>query len=402
MSIALALCASAVACPEVRAGTEIESIAQLRHDLFGDWIVPAWELVRVYDVGARTTLDGYAGLAWPWGFSGRADFDLYQLSLSGGSDRFRWSAGRFQALGSIRPQTVDGGSTTFSLSDGLDLEVWGGVARHQDLDDLLDGDGIARADLLYHAERFSSRTGVQAEYGETTPLVVRADVQTRLQGSSALQPHTDLRLALADRPAVDLKGAQIEWARLEAGLQPLAGLDTTVSVQRRSAADPNALFGDAILEALSGGSVDQAGGEVRIMGPRWAVFSTSYAFLIYHRETGSMSGHAVDASWTSAYGQGKMRFTPSYAFRSGPGGSYHALYATEDLDLGDFTQLGFEEGVVPFVKTGTSWQLAASAGTEIERKFGDWVRAHASADVATGITPAPDIRVGLGLVVSLP
>lgn len=391
-----------VASPSARGATDLETVAQVRRDLFGQWMLPAYELVRVTLPGDRTSVDALAAVEWTAGVERAADLDVYYLSWAREGERADLSVGRLRAIGALRPQTLDGVRLDVPLGGALTIESWAGWARHQDLADLLDGAGMGRLGLRLVHGGVAGRLGVETEVGPEVPLLLRQDVEVSAEARGGkVRPGVSARAVVAE-PLGAGGGAVPEWLEVEGSLHPGAGFETLAHARHRAAADPGSLFGDAVLDALSGGAVQELGGKVRWTGSRWSSISASYTSLFYARDAGAVPGHGVDAAWRSPRGELGFVVIPSYTWRTGPGGSYHAVAITEHLPLGDATRLDLREGVVPYQKVDEPWDLAATAGLDVGRNLGRMVRCRGSVEVASDAFNLLDARGGLALEVLLP
>ncbi len=405
-SVAVATAAALLACvagnPARAAELELESAAQLRHDYLGQRMVPAWQTLHLAGESNGLAYQGLAGLEWQAGLGQTVDPDIYALNLGGPLLGGQWTLGRQQGLGALRPQTYDGAGYQRELGRLLSLQAWGGLARHQDLDDLLDGAGLGRVALGLHSRQLQARLGSQVEYGAETPLVLRQDAEARLAlGGGERAPRLGARAVLAEPFEGETTRAVLEWAQADLWARPWSPLELSLHGRHRRAADPGALFGEAILDSLAGGAVQEAGAGLRLLGARWSVLSARYALISYGDQERGL-GHRIDSSWQPALGDRSLRIIPAYSSRSGPGGSYHALSATGRWQACDKARLLVRGAAVPFLKGEDPWDLALAGGLELQLELARWMRAGASFDAASDPERNADLRGGAYLVVGLP
>ncbi len=379
-------------------GLEAETVAQVRHDLFGERYVSAWQFLRLDGRAGPVSVDGYAALDASAGLDQPLDSDVYLLSLSGDAGPVGWSAGRMETLGALRPQTLDGARLAWGRS-GVSLDLAGGVARAQALDDLLDGAGFGRLSVAWLGSGLQVRAGLQGETGADTPTIARQDLDLRVSGSSRARPWAGGRLVAAE-PLEQGGPAVLEWARLDAGLAVGGGASVAAHGQRREAADPDSLFGDALIEAFAGGAVSEAGASLRVSGARWSALSAGYALVSYERADGASWGHAADASWSGS--AGGIRVTPSWSFRAGPGGAYHAVASRVEAPLSDTMDLDVRLGIVPYRKGHDAWDVAMTLGSGLSCEVHRHLVFSAQADVARDALSLLDVRGGGSLLLRFP
>ncbi len=377
-----------------RAGTvELESVAQLRHDHFGDLYVPAWQLLRFDQQAGPVALEGYAGFEFPVGLPTPVDTDIYRLSASGELAGGAWSLGRQRGLGALRAQTFDGLRYGHAIGQRLQAAAWLGVARHQDIDDILDYAELARAELSFAGDALWLRGGAELTTGPETPFIARQDLQGLLQLGSGPRPgRFGARIVLAE-PGDG--GAVLEWARADLALRPWSPLELSLHAQRREAADPDSLFGDAILDALAGGVVQEAGAGLRLMGARWSALSMRYALVGYGE--GHSWGYRADLAWQPGRGDASLRAYPSLSSRAGPGGQYHALSSILRWRVADATTLAGSLAVVPYQRAEQPWRTLGTAGLQLQQGLGGWARLGAMAELASDGDALLDLRGGATL-----
>lgn len=381
------------------ASLELDTVAQLRHDYLGQM----WQLVRFDEALGPLSVQGYAGLQWLLGYDEGGDTDLYDLNLGGALGPGSWVLGRQQAMAALRSQAFDGGRVSLPLGDHLRMTAWGGLARHQDLDDLRDGAEMARLELGWSGGLLRARAGAQVETGPQTPLVLRQDAEGLLTLGTGPRPaRTDVRVVLAEPLGDDTGSATLEWARADLSLRPWSMLETSIHAQHREAADPLSLFGDALLDALAGGAVQQVGVGLRYLGARWSSVSARYALLSYGEALGGSLGHKVDLAWQPGRTDSAWRLSPALASRSGPGGQYHALYTRLTWQVADATELTGRTAAIPFKKAEDPWALALAGGLELQQRFAAWGSLLATVDLASDRQRLLDTRGGAVLHLEWP
>ena len=400
MIVLLALVASPARAAEPTA--EAETVAQVRHDLFGDSYLPGWEYLRFRKevhgpVAYGFGLDAYLGLAWDEGLDRPMDFDVYTLAAEGEEAWGHWVLGRQQAFAATRPQTFDGARVIWRQSDRVTLGAWAGQGRHQDLDDLADGLPLGRVEATVHDGGLVARGGVQLEAGDASVVVVRQDAEARLTLSDVVTaPDVAARLVLAEPdPAV-------EWARFEAGFHPVSGLRASVHAQHRESVDPNSLFGDKVLEALAGGPVNSAGASVRLSGRDFATLYGNWSLTSYDQKGDEIFGHEVDLAWTPGAMTDRVRVSPGYTYRSGPGGLFHAGSISARVAVRDDTDLSLRGAVVPYRKGRAEWEFVVAGGCEADVELRDWVRVAAAVDAASDALYVLDVRGTAVLTLAVP
>ncbi len=377
-----------------------ETVAQVRHDLFGQQMVPLWQYLSLSTRSETLWMDIYGGLEWSSGLDRMVDPDIYLFSLGGRALGGRWSLGRQRGIGALRPQTFDGLRYDRDLGSVFALQAWAGYARHQDLDDLLDGAGVGRIALLAEHGDLTARLGTQLEAGPDTPFIPRQDLEARLEFGGQRRSALSGRLVLAE-PGLDSTAAGIsaEWAtlRFSGSLSPL---ELGVHVQHREAADPWSLFGDALLETLAGGRTDEAGISLRLVGRRWTSTCLEYALSSYG--TSNSLGHRFNVSYSPGPSSGVLRLSPALSSAYGPGGQYHALSATLDWQPTDATSLRNRLAIVPYQRISNPWALAWSTSLDAACRFASPARAHILADLSSDSERVVDLRLAASLSLELP
>ncbi len=389
------LCAYAlslfVAVPVARAGQlELESVAQLRHDHFGELYVPAWQLLRFEADAGAVALRGYGGFEWLAGVPWPTDTDIYHLSASGQLAGGAWSAGRQRGVGALRAQTFDGVSYGRAIGEHLSVDAWLGMARHQDVDDFLDYAEMARAQLGWSSEALWLRGGAELATGPETPFIARQDLEGVLRlGSGPRAGRFGVRAVMAEASG---EAAALEWARSELALRPWSPLELSLHAQHREAADPGSLFGDAILDALAGGAVQEAGAGLRLIGARWSSLSARYALVGYGQ--GEQWGYRADLAWQPGRSDAALRVSPGFSSRVGPGGQYHALSSTLRWRASDATAIYAALALVPYTKVEQPWNTLVTGGLQLQQQLVGWARIGAMVDLAADDAGLMDLRGG--------
>ena len=370
---------------------ESETVAQVRHDLFGQGQVPLYQYIRMFGDYNNLSVTAYAGGEWADGVDQAANPEIYLLQAEGRQSWGRWSVGRQQALTVLRPQTFDGGLVSFEPSDGLEVNVWGGSARHHDLDDLTEGVGFGRAELRVRHAGTAIRTGVELTGGSELGFQEDFEAKARIVGGD-LEPEV--------RGLLVLDGSALRWARVALSADAAAGVRATLHAQRRKTQDPEGLLGEAVVVVFAPLGVDELGLGVRAADRLWAALSASYVLARYDQGTELVYGHGLDV----AYARGPrapVEILPAYRFRSGPGGVFHAVYATARVHLGDVVDLGIRGAVVPYRKLHAPWATALALGLDGSRGFGPHVSLRLGVNFASDAVYAVDIRGGGTLLVRL-
>jgi hypothetical protein len=379
------------------AGVRSETVLQVRHDLFDEAYVPAWQTLDLSAEHHGVSVDGYAGLEWATGLDKPADPDLYLLTASGRDRRGTWTIGRQQAVTLLRPWTFDGAAVRWRPTGNAELAAWGGWARHQDLDDLRDGAGLARLEGSWARGSFATRAGAWTIAAPETGPSLHQDAEIRwLASRTRFKPGA--RALVVGRDGA----APLEWARFEFGANPLVRLRSTVHAQHREAIDPNGLLGEAIVAAFAPDGVDEIGGSLRWSGPRWSALSGTYARSTYQQPDQPVQGHSVDVNWLPPRFAAEVRLVPAYRFRSGPGGQFHAAWLSAEFDLSDATELTAHAAWVPYQKLDQPWTSATTAGLKLGHAFHRALHLQVGADVASDALFAFDLRGASVLTLELP
>ena len=372
---------------------ESETIVQARHDFFGEPITPLYQYVRVFEHAGPVDVAAYAGGEWADGIEEPGDAELYLLEARGRTGIARWTLGRQQAIEVFRPRTFDGARIELAPSDQIAIDAWGGVARHHDLDDLEDGEATGRVSLSVRSTAASVRLGLGVDPNATH--AVQEDAEARVRFGGAAMPEA--------RALVVLGGADLRWGQLAIAASAVPGVRFTVEGEHRATWDPTDQLGEAVVAAFAPESVDSVGVGMRVSDRTWSAWSVDYAFDSY--EQGAVAervyGHSIDASYASGRRRAPVRVVPSYRFRAGPGGMFHAGYATALWALADPTTLSATGAVVPYRKLHDPWATALAGGLRLGQEIGSMVTLTAGIDVASDATWIVDVRGNGTLLVRL-
>lgn len=395
----LALVAAPVLAAD--AGVQSETVLQLRHDFYGDPLVPAWELLSFDAAAAGQQFEGYLGLEWANGLGDDLDPDLYALTVRGDAGALGWTVGRQQVVTHRRLQSLDGGRLDAGLGDHVVLSAWGGYARHQDLDDFADGTGMGRLEATFRGGPLFARLGGWVEDG-SDGLINRQDATVRAAFDKVrTAPAIGAMASYAEGNTIDGSGA-LELARVELSATPAGSVRTTLHAQHREAVDPDALMGAAILDAFAPDGVDEVGVGLRAPTARWAALSASWAMSTFTTNGEEMYGHTVQATWLPARSDSMVRLSPGYRFQAGPGGMYHAGIATVMLDVTDDTEVTVRAAAVPYRKLHDPWDLAIDGRLAVSQRIIKQFAAAAMVEAARDANFARDLRGGLVLTVEVP
>jgi hypothetical protein len=373
-----------------------DTVLAVRHDLLGERMVPAWQLVSLHQAHQGVTVQALAGMEWVAGLDHPGDTDLYLLDLGFGYRTSEWVVGRQRSVGALRPRTLDGVTGRF-IAPGLVVEGSGGIARHQDLDDLQDGVGLGRTQITGWAGPLTVRAGAEVEGGAVP--VARQDLDASVQVGNGARPATLRALGVVG----ETPGATPTPERIhaEVGGWALERVHTAVWVGHRGAAAPESLLGDAILAAFAPEGVDEAGVRTRLSGRRWASVHGRYAVHRYRELETPVIGHAVELSHAPARSSSAVRLLPTYRFQAGVGGVFHATSAVVAADLGrGLVALG-RGAVVPYRKLHQPWATAVTTGVELDQRIGAVSGVRAGVDLVADATYALDARGHVVLTVGI-
>lgn len=385
--------------PLARAEVSMEGIAQARQDLLGEPYYPAWTYLSARHAGP-VSVDAYAGLDWAAGLEQSSDADIYTLAFSGQGAAGRWAAGRQIGLASLRRQTYDGLSLALPLGGGFELASWGGWARHQDLDDLSEGSGVARASIEWRHPRAIAVLGAQFEGGPDDPAMLRQDLQARVQAGPRQAPGwLSARVVLAEDPS-EAGPAVPEWAEGAAGIRLWSPIGAGVYLRHRETADPESLFGDAILQDLAGGVVEEWGGNLSLQGRRWSSVDARYARTFY--DDGASTGHSADLSYLPPRTDAPFSLLPAWSYRSGPGGVYHAFSARGTMRIGERADLGVKVALIPFHRDQEPWTFLGVGGLDARRRLHRNLLLTGGADLVAGDGEPVDARLLVSILVESP
>lgn len=396
MSVLLALLGMAHAGDVV--ATSRTAIA-LRHDLRGEPLAPVYELVRLHARGP-VAVDAYAGLEAGGGLLGEPDPDVYTLAASGVGGPVRWSAGRQQQLAVSRLQTVDGASVFADVHPALTVGAWGGYARHQDLDDLLDGAWIGRAEVQARGGPVAAVVAAQGDADPGGAATIRPDALVRgTLGDGPRSSSATLRAVAALPPDAD---ATLEWARLDVDASPIARLYASAHAERRTAAAPDTLLGLALLDTFAPDGRDEVGAGLRWVSASFGSVSGGYALSLHDELDEVQFGHLLDAALRTGRGSLPLTLAPAAQLRTGPGGWYGALHSAAVFELLDGTDLEARGGGVLYRKLREPLQWAATGGVGGTQELGDLASARALVEVISDELFAIDVRASVVFEVGTP
>jgi hypothetical protein len=371
---------------------ESETVLQARHDFFGEPYTPLYQYVRVFEETRGVDVAAYAGAEWADGLDEPVNPELYLLEASGRVGWARWTLGRQQAVEIFRPSTFDGARLELSPSDAVSVDAWGGVARHHDLDDLVDGVAVGRASLRLQSSAAALRAGLGIDPSGEHP--VQEDLEGRIRlGHRGPMPEARALLVLG--------GADLRWSQLALSANVASGVRLTVEGEHRATWDPTDLLGESLVAAFAPTAVDSVGIGMRVSDRTWSALSVEYAFDSYEQVDERVYGHSIDASYASGRRRAPVRVVPSYRFRAGPGGMFHALYATALLDVGDDRTLGATGALVPYRKMHDPWATTLAGGLRASQALGSHVTITAGMDAASDAVYAFDLRANGTLLVTL-
>lgn len=385
---------AAVAAAQDGAGIAVrsETVAELRHDLFGEAEVPLYQFLHVTSDGA-VAVDGYLGLS---ANPTRGDLGLavYALSASGRLAGATWRVGSQQGETALRPATFDGLWVAAPLGRRMVWISWGGWARHSDLgvDAFTAGLPVARSELRSVGGPIAAVVGAQLEAAQPD-LVAREDASVRLGDMYGRSASALVALAETVGGSVGL-----ERARGELATRIAPGWSGSTWAERRKT-EVETLLADDILPVFAPEGVDEVGVRLRAVGPRLASASASYAI---GRAVGELAvgppalTHRVDVGWTA--GPSRPAW-PAFAWRwrSGSGGAYHALSVNEAVALSDRTAARATAALVPYRRGSDPWRLAFAGGGELEERLGGTSAVQVGADLSTDAVWALDVRAHAAL-----
>ncbi len=372
-----------------------ETAAAVRHDFFGQAFVPFWETLQVDSRVGSTAVHGYVGLEAPMGGVSDLDPDVYALTAEGSGGGLRWTLGRQQVITQRRLQSLDGARVVWAAGDAVQVEAWGGLARHQDLDDLSDGIGVARVAAGWRGGPASVKVGGWLE-AEEHPLY-HADVEARYRPAGSRQ-RPDLRALLSGTwPA-----GVVDRARVEFSFAPHPQATLTALAGHRESPDPDGMLGEAVLDAFAPDGVDEAGLRLRLADARWSALSTGYHLSTYVAAGERRYGHTVQAAWMPGRTDLPVDLSPGYRFQSGPGGAYHALFLTARYALSDATGLWARGAVVPYRKLHDPWDTALDGAVGLRQAVGERVEVRGEVELARDALFEREVRGGLVARVEVP
>ena len=358
---------------------ESETLAQVRHDFFGERQVPVATTLRLVEDGA------YADLQAALRLDHAADLDLHVVSASSRRHWGHWGLGRQLVHAPLRPQLIDGARLGWRQG-GLSVEAWGGLARHLELDDLREGTPTGRVQAGWASGSVWTRAGA------TVDEELRGDLEVLARTAWPGRPSARALLISAPTQPTAL-------LRAELGASPVPRLRVTAHAQHREPLDGPT--GEALLATFAPEGADEVGLGLRWSNASWSSLAGSYA-LGRHEEQGQpVLGHAVDLSWTPPRSDRVLRPSPAYRYRSGPGGQFHAVHAAASVSLGDRRELRLHGAVVPYQKLDEPWDTAWVAGLEGRQRWRR-VELRLGAEAAADATFALDVRASGALILRWP
>lgn len=375
-----------------------ETFIQLRHDLFGDPMVPAYQYLTLREHHRGVDVNLIAGLEWVAGLDHTSDFDLYAMNVSIQAENTTWMVGRQQAIGAVRLQSFDGVRGSVRGTNLL-VEGWGGVARHFDVDDVLDGAGLGRVQATFFAGPLLVRAGLQADVNFTQEYVVREDVEARLRiGGGSWAPEARASAVLTE----DGEQVFLERARVQLSTWVAHRVQVTLYAQHQVGADPLYRFGDRILTTFAPDGVDEVGVRGRWVDQRWSMVSGRYALTSYDQRDGRAWGHVVDAFFSPPRARSPLTVVPAYRFRAGPGGVYHAASAEGRLRVWKRGELITRAAVVPFRKLHEPWDVVLDGSVTLAQRLGPYLRVQTGVDVTSDAVYDLDVRGHMVVTVQAP
>ena len=369
--------AQALAGPAV----ESETLAQVRHDLYGDRLYPAVTTLRFHEDNA------YADLQASLRIDHQAELDLFLLGASSSRSWGRWGLGRQLVSTPLRPQVLDGGSLSGSLGR-LELGGWAGMLRRFELDDLSEGQPAARAWAGMAMGSTHFRGGVQADSS------VRADVELNHRFELPGQPTAHLlAMGSLQQPTT--------WLQADFGLRPVPKVQLGLHGLHREALDPQAPLGEALLATFAPEGMDELGASVRLVGARWSALWARGSVSTYEVEGQRQYGHGADLVWLPPRTDRALRLSPAWRYRGGPGGSFHALSGSASLQFGPRRALQARAAVVPYQKLDQPWDTALTAGLSAHQSW-RWGQVQLGLEAAHDASYTFDLRGSAGLLLRWP
>ena len=353
-----------------------ETIVEVRHDLYGERMIAGWQVVSIAEHHHGASIHAMAALDALSGVDERLDPDLYLLSARIPWRGTRWTVGRQRAVGALRPVTLDGARVEVVFPHAT-LEAWGGIARHQDLDDLADGTTIGRMRGTFGGRRWNLALG--GELQSEVALLPRADAEARVHLGKTRW--TGGAVAGWDESVI------LEHGRFGVAAR-LGRLDAELHGAHREATLPGNLLDDRILASFAPDGTDEVGVGGRWINSGWSSMSARYALQTYLLLDERLWGHAVDLGWDPGPTT-TLQFLPAFRFRASPGGILYAFWLVSRAPLGRF-DVEARGAVVPFRAGRSTWDVAAHLGADLGRSFGP-IR------ITTGFDSASDAHYHLDL-----
>ena len=374
----------AMAAPQVQS----ETVVEIRHDLFGQPIVPVFQYLRLTEDEGPVSVDGYLGLEAA-SDGGSEHPRIYAFNAAGNWRGSDWRVGTQTVLLPSHPQTMDGGRLAVPLAPGAgEVTMILGNARRHDLDDLAAGVGLGRLEWRVDHAQWAARAGVQTEVG-AGPVVGRQDLE--LRAGNPRQGQVAALVAIAE------PGPGLEWGRIEARTWMESRVEVTGWVERRETI-VETLLADDILGRFSESPVDEVGGRLRLVDARRNSVAASYGIGRYTPVDVAATTHRFDVEWRSS------RPTiprPAWRFRTGPGGEYHAVSVQSVAPLLDDLALVWRGAAIPYRRGSDVWRLAGTAGGDLVGPLGHIGRLAVGADAASDAVWAIDLRAHVALTLGV-
>ena len=374
-----------------------ETVAQLRQNFYGSTELPFYQYL-VVDAGERDGTLGasaFLGLDYVFG-AGEGDVDLYlaDFRVRDRGGRGHLIAGRQLVRFPTRMSAMDGLWANVRPHRNVSLETWVGAGRHMDLDDFLDGEFVAgvRASLVGVEPVAASAGGHLARAPqESFRAVVEAQALVRPRARFAPRPYALLQLS----PEV----ARVRQARGGLRLSPLPWANLDLHGGYRTATDATSLFGEQILGAIASDGMADAGLKLAVRAGGGVRIGAGYDFTFYTLSDGSPApGHGMDAHGAVPVGD-RATLAGRYAFRHGPGGSYHATGLLASTALHRRVDLDLQATLAPYRKPGRDWALAFHGNADVAWCPVEPLSVRLGVDVASDIEYALDLRGMVTVVV---
>ncbi len=367
-----------------------ETVAQLRRNFLGNPEMPFFQYFYV-DAGERDDSVGvqaYLGLDHAFG-TAEGDVDLYLLDVHfrDPSGRLRITGGRLMARFPSRISSMDGVRADVSPVDHLALRTYVGAGRHLDLDDFRDGEFVAGASAaLVGVDPVAAGIGLHVArgQGEGVRAIVEADVLARPQARWSPRPYARLQLAAEAR--------QVRLVRGGLKVNPLPWANVDLHGGYRRSTDLYALFGEQILGTIAPDGIVDAGADASVSPGASIRFAAGYAFSWYPMPAGgAASGHAVNVRVVTPLSR-RIALSERYAFRIGPGGSYHAVGLAGTATLHRRLALDINVALAPYRKGIDPWGVALHTYLDLTYRPVEPLAIRAGVDLGSDAEYAIDVR----------